>query len=216
MWPRGVIPGLFTPIAYINGGGLNLEWFKDQFGQTSFQELDRLAEALEPGANRLLSIPHFGGRVCPNDPHLRGLWMGFSWNHRKEHFYRSLLESIAFEYAFYLKIQRELQPEQPFEEVRVIGGGAKSRVWNQIKADVLQIPYVRLEQEEFATLGGAIIGGRMVGFWDDLVEVATRFAKPGDRIDPIRENSIHYQKLSDLYEELLHRMKELFEKLSQG
>jgi xylulokinase len=216
MWPRGVIPGLFTPIAYINGGGLNLEWFKDQFGQASFQELDRLAETLGPGANRLLSIPHFGGRVCPNDPHLRGLWMGFSWNHRKEHFYRSLLESIAFEYAFYLKIQRDLQPEQQFEEVRVIGGGAKSRVWNQIKADVLQIPYVRLEQEEFATLGGAIIGGRMVGFWDDLVEVATRFAKPGGRIDPIRENSIHYQKLSDLYEELLHRMKELFEKLSQG
>jgi xylulokinase len=216
MWPRGVIPGLFTPIAYINGGGLNLEWFKDQFGQTSFQELDRLAEALEPGANRLLSIPHFGGRVCPNDPHLRGLWMGFSWNHRKEHFYRSLLESIAFEYAFYLKIQRDLQPEQPFEEVRVIGGGAKSRVWNQIKADVLQIPYVRLNQEEFATLGGAIIGGRMAGFWDDPAEVATRFAKPGDRIDPIRENSIHYQKLSDLYEELLSGMKELFEKVSQG
>jgi xylulokinase len=216
MWPRGVIPGLFTPIAYINGGGLNLEWFKDQFGQTSFEELDRLAEALEPGANRLLSIPHFGGRVCPNDPHLRGLWMGFSWNHRKEHFYRSLLESIAFEYGFYLKIQRDLQPEQQFEEVRVIGGGAKSRVWNQIKADVLQIPYARLNQEEFATLGGAIIGGRMAGFWDDPAEVATRFAKPGDRIDPIRENSIHYQKLSDLYEELLSGMKELFEKVSQG
>jgi len=216
MWPRGVIPGLFTPIAYINGGGLNLEWFKDQFGQTNFQELDRLAEALEPGANRLLSIPHLGGRVCPNDPHLRGLWMGFSWNHRKEHFYRSLLESIAFEYAFYLKIQRDLQPEQQFEEVRVIGGGAKSRVWNQIKADVLQIPYVRLEQEEFATLGGAIIGGRMVGFWDDPLEVATRFAKPGDRIDPIKENSIHYQKLSDLYEELLSGMKELFKKVHRG
>jgi xylulokinase len=216
MWPRGVIPGLFTPIAYINGGGLNLEWFKDQFGQTSFEELDRLAEALEPGANRLLSIPHFGGRVCPNDPHVRGLWMGFSWNHRKEHFYRSLLESIAFEYGFYLKIQRDLQPEQQFEEVRVIGGGAKSRVWNQIKADVLQIPYARLNQEEFATLGGAIIGGRMAGFWDDPAEVATRFAKPGDRIDPIRENSIHYQKLSDLYEELLSGMKELFEKVSQG
>jgi xylulokinase len=216
MWPRGVIPGLFTPIAYINGGGLNLEWFKDQFGHASFQELDRLAEALEPGANRLLSIPHFGGRVCPNDPHLRGLWMGFSWNHRKEHFYRSLLESIAFEYAFYLKIQRDLQPEQPFEEVRVIGGGGRSRVWNQIKADVLQIPYVRLEQEEFATLGGAIIGGRMVGFWDDPAEVATRFARPGGRIDPIKENSIQYQKLSDLYEELLNRMKEFFEKVSQG
>jgi xylulokinase len=142
--------------------------------------------------------------------------MGFSWNHRKEHFYRSLLESIAFEYAFYLKVQRDLQPEQHFEEVRVIGGGGRSRVWNQIKADVLQIPYVRLEQEEFATLGGAIIGGRMVGFWDDLAEVATRFARPGGRIDPIKENSIQYQKLSDLYEELLSGMKDLFEKVSQG
>ena len=214
MWPRGVIPGLFTPIAYINGGGLDLEWFRDQFCKIDFEELDRLAEELEPGSNRLLSIPHLGGRVCPNDPHLRGLWMGFSWNHRKEHFYRSLLEAIAFEYALYLKIQRDLQPEQQFKEVRVIGGGARSRVWNQIKADVLQIPYVRLDQEEFATLGGAIIAGRMVGFWKDLGEVATRFAKPGERIEPKKENLAVYKRYTDFYGELIHEIRDLFERMA--
>lgn len=213
MWPRGVISGLFTPIAYINGGGLDLEWFRDQFCTISFEELDQLAGGLEPGSNRLLSIPHLGGRVCPNDPHLRGLWMGFSWNHKKEHFYRSILEAIVYEYALYLKIQRELQPDQHFNEVRVIGGGAKSRVWNQIKADVLQIPYVTLNQEEFATLGGAIIAGRMVGFWKDLGEVATRFAKLEERINPRRENIEVYQKYIDFYTELIIRTKDLFERM---
>lgn len=52
-----------------NGGRLDLEWFRDQFGQNSFEELDQLAEGLEPGSNRLLSIPHLSGRVCPNNPH---------------------------------------------------------------------------------------------------------------------------------------------------
>ena len=213
MWPRGVIPGLFTPIAYINGGGLDLEWFRDQFGQISFEELDRLAEELEPGSDHLLFIPHLAGRVCPNDPHLRGLWMGFSWNHRREHFYRSILEAIAYEYALYLKIQRDLQPEQQFDEVRGIGGGARSKVWNQIKADVLQIPYVRLDQEEFATLGGAIIAGRMVDFWKDLGEAATRFVQPGERIEPRIENLAFYKRSADFYAELIPGMKDFFERL---
>jgi len=214
MWPKGVIPGLFTPVAYINGGGMDLEWFSDQFGQVGFAELDRLAEKLEPGSNRLLFIPHLGGRVCPNDPHLRGLWMGFSWNHRREHFYRSILEAIAYEYALYLRIQRDLQPDQQFDELRGIGGGAKSRIWNQIKADVLQIPYVKLEQEEFATLGGAIIAGRMVGFWKDLVEVATLFAKPGERIEPKRDNLAVYRYHADFYAELILGMKDFFGRLA--
>lgn len=213
MWSRGVIEGLFTPIAYINGGGLDLEWFRDHFGRMGFNELDRLAEGLEFGSNRLFFIPHLGGRVCPNDPHLRGLWMGFSWNHRIEHFYRSILEAIAYEYALYLEIQRKLQPDHQFEEVRVIGGGARSKVWNQIKADVLQIPYVKLDQEEFATLGGAMIAGRMVGFWEDLGEVAARFTQSGERIEPRRENFAAVKRRSDFYAELVLEMSRLFERM---
>lgn len=215
IWARGIIERLFAPIAYINGGGLALEWFKEQLGGIDFEELDRLAERLNPGSDGLFSIPHLGGRVCPNAPYLRGLWIGFSWNHRKEHFYRSLLEGIAFEYSLYLEIQRKLQPDQQFKEVRVIGGGARSKVWNQIKADILQIPYVRLDQEEFATLGGAIIAGRMVGFWKDMCEAATRFVKLGEKFFPREENLPIYQRHTNFYKELLQKMKYVFEKRAE-
>ncbi len=71
-----------------------------------------------------------------------------------------------------------------------------------------------MRQEEFATLGGAIIGGRMVGFWDDPVEVATRFAKPGDRIEPRKESLTHYKRYADFYTELIPGMRGLFKRLT--
>ena len=59
-----------------------------------------------------------------------------------------------------------------------MGGGASSTVWNQIKADVLNVPYQRLQQDEFGTWGSAMIAGKAVGVFDDLAEVATAHATP--------------------------------------
>ena len=91
---------------------------------------------------------------------MRGAWVGFSWGHTQAHFFRAILESIAFEYAYYLGILRELVPDLALVEARVIGGGARSDRWNQIKADVLGVPYQRLQRAEFATWGSALIAGR--------------------------------------------------------
>ena len=151
---RSVIPGLWNPLAYIAGGGLALRWFRDQFftsrGETHHgrgRSTTCMADAggeIPPGADGLFFSPHLGGRICPAAPAMRGAWVGFSWGHTQAHFFRAMLESIAFEYAYYLSILRELIPDLSLIEARVIGGGARSAVWNQIKADVLGVPYQRL------------------------------------------------------------------------
>lgn len=189
------VEGLWYPLAYINGGGLNLRWFRDEIspeekeaiektGDDFYERYDSRAASVKAGSEGLLFLPHLAGRVCPNDPTIRGLWAGFTWAHTKAHFYRSLLEGVAYEYGYYLKIVRGLAPDVEFTEVRVLGGGSKSRLWNQIKADVLGLPYVRLSREEFAVLGSAIVAGHAVGLFPDIKSTAQAFIQPRGRIEP--------------------------------
>ena len=89
-----------------------------------------------------------------------------------------MLESVAFEYAYYLSILRELLPDLELVEARAVGGGARSPVWNQIKADVLGVPYQRLQRSEFGTWGSALIAGKAVGLFDDLAAKAAETTPP--------------------------------------
>jgi xylulokinase len=220
-----VPPDLWYALAYINGGGLNLRWFRDELAREEKDEaaradrsvyamLDEAAAAIPPGSEGLLFTPHLGGRVCPNDPDIRGLWLGFTWAHKKEHFYRSLLEGVAYEYALYLHIEKQLFPRLAFKEARVIGGGSSSRLWNQIKADVLGIPYVRLNRQEFAVLGSAIVAGYAVGAFNDLKATARSFIETTDRIQPRPEYHSFYQPFVGIYASLFDVLRGTYQALA--
>jgi xylulokinase len=204
---RSVVPGLWNPLAYVAGGGQALRWFRDEFhceeelaGADPYDVLAEGAAQVPPGAEGLFFSPHLGGRVCPAAPSLRGAWVGFSWGHTRDHFFRAVLESVAFEYADYLRILRNLIPDLSLVEARVIGGGAKSDLWNQIKADVLGVPYQRLARTEFATWGAAMIAGRAVGVFDDLAQTAATTTKPrGDPVPPLPEVVAQYAPLIAQY-----------------
>jgi xylulokinase len=204
---------------------LNLRWFRDELaseikeeakteGENEYVLLDRLAAEVRSGSEGLLFLPHLQGRVCPSDADVRGLWMGFTWAHRKPHFYRAMLEAVAYEYAYYLGIEKALLPEAEFKEARVIGGGARSQLWNQIKADVLGLPYVQLNREEFAVLGSAIVAGYAVGVFDDLKATARRFVETTDRIEPQSEHHQLYQAYVEQYTTLLSETAPLYRRLA--
>jgi xylulokinase len=189
---RSVIPGIYHPLAYIAGGGLALRWFRDQFYEhlrdfagkdesDLYDEMIAQAAEIEPGAAGLFFSPHLGGRICPSAPEMRGAWVGISWGHTQAHFLRALLESIAFEYAYYLMILLDQIPALKILEARAVGGGARSTVWNRIKADVLGVPYQRLAGSEFGTWGSALIAGRAAGIFPDLAAQALKTSKPEAR-----------------------------------
>jgi len=213
---RTVTEDMWYALAYMNGGGLNLRWFRDQCappppaGRRAYEWLDELAAQVAPGCDGLLFLPHLGGRACPNDPSLQGMWLGFTWKHGLAHFYRSILESVAYEYAFYLRVEQAQFPDLRFREVRIVGGGAASPVWKQIKADVLGLPYVDLNRSEGSVLGAAIIAGRAVGAFADVKETARRFIHATDRTEPRTEMHAAYQPLVDRYVRLLEEAGGLF------
>ena len=184
-------------------------------GGSPYALLDRAAAAVPPGSEKLVFLPHLCGRVCPNDSDVRGLWLGFTWAHREEHFYRSLLEGVAYEYACYLGVARELYPTLQLKEARAIGGGAVSDLWNQIKADVLGLPYVRLNRQEFGVLGSAIVAGYAVGVFDDLKTTPQRFVSTQDRIEPRPEYHEFYKGLVDVYCSLFGTLRETYRGLGR-
>lgn len=208
---RSVIPGLWNPLAYIAGGGLALRWFRDQFynatrGKTQpaeddlYQEMIDLAASVKPGSDGLFFSPHLGGRICPASPEMRGAWVGASWSHTQAHFFRSILESIAYEYAYYLRILRELLPSLELIEARAVGGGARSSIWNQIKADVLDISYQQLKGNEFGTWGAAMIAGKAAGVINDLAAHAAQTVfTEGMPVQPDHDKHKVYEPLIEKY-----------------
>ncbi len=209
---RSATPGLWHPYAYINGGGLNLEWMLNELlnlgqrkgrNRITFSQLDALATQVVPSASDPLFLPHLGGRVCPSEPNQRGAWIGLSWEHGIGHLYRAALEGVALEYGVYRNVLREMFPALRLKELRITGGGENSAVWNQIKADALQTPVRRVSRPEGAPLGAALLAGFGVGLFQSLPAAAKRWISLGEAVRPDRALAAHYQHRQSEYERLL-------------
>jgi len=220
-----VIRGLYFPMAYVAGGGLNLRWFRDTIsplekaaseskGMNPYDALAEEAAAIPPGSEKLIFLPHLSGRNTPIDADMRGAFLGLTWRHGKPHMVRAIMESIAYEYAFYLRAVREIAPGYDPRYAFNIGGGARSPLLRQIKADALGIDYHTLAREEFGTLGAAIIAGHAVGMFPDLAETARRFA--GTTVATTRarpEMTAAYAPYVDIYIDALGTLSPLFARM---
>ena len=223
---RTVFNDLWYAIAYINGGGLNIRWFRDEIikdkrcdsGSIEGKEyivFDELASEIQPGSEKLIFLPHMGGRVCPNNLDLRGVFFGLTWRHKKEHLYRALLEAVAYEYSIYMNIEKSLVPELEMKEARVIGGGNRSRFWNQLKADILGIPYVKLKGEEFGVMGSAILAGYSTGLFPDMRKTSDKFNEISYIVSPDAQKHKFYKSYVDFYASLLKNAELFFADLSK-
>lgn len=167
---RSPVDGLWLPLAYINGGGMCIRWFRDTLSGTPampYDMLEKEAAPIAPGSEGLLFLPHFSGRVLPNDPYLKGSFLGLDFKHTRGHLYRAVLESVAYEYRYYLSVLRELYPQSGFESLVSIGGGASSPLFNRIKASVLGVSVETFQTGETALIGSAVIAGCGAGLLPD-------------------------------------------------
>ncbi len=221
------IPGLWNPVSLIIGGGLTHHWFQEQFASGSsalsaphddaahaYAVLDDLAAGLGPGSDKVFFIPHMAGRACPTNTDYRGMWVGFSWAHRREHFYRAILESIAYDQYHALQSLKAAYPESPVAEILIFSGGARSAFWNQIKADVMGVPYLALDREDLGALGAAILAGHAVGIYDDLATASHHFVRVTQRFEPWPEIHAYYSQCAEFYERLLSHSELAYHELA--
>lgn len=206
-------PGLWHPYAYINGGGMNLEWFGKHIAgangagrQMDFRELDRAASSIVPAAGLPFFVPHLGGRVSPSWPHLRGAWVGLAWDHTPAHLWRAMLEGIALEYAIYKRVLLGLDDRLEIKELRVTGGGEKSALWNQLKADALGTKVVQVNHSEGARLGAALVAGFGAGLIADLDAAARKWIRKRITTRPNRRLADYYRKRLSRYEGIMEAL----------
>jgi xylulokinase len=212
---QAATPGLWHPYAYINGGGMNLDWFRNQIAGfrssgrlPKFADLDAAAEAIGPTIDLPMFVPHLGGRVSPSWPELRGAWVGLTWAHKAPHLWRAMLEGVAMEYAIYRQVLRHLHPNLRLLELRVTGGGEKSDLWNQIKANVLGTPVAQVGRSEGAPLGAALLAGFGVGLIKDLDATARKWIRTGKIAQPNRRFARHYQQRLTAYAAVLKSLND--------
>ena len=203
---RSPVDGLWLPLSYINGGGLCLRWFRDNFAgnpQLTYDALEAEAEKVPAGSEKLLFCPHFSGRVLPEDSSLKGSFMGLDFRHTRAHLYRAVMEGIAYEYSYYLRVIREDYPNGNFDNMYTIGGGANSRLFNQIKADVLNVSVHTFESGETALIGSAVIAAVGAKVFDDYKEPIRKLMKKKGEFKPEPCNVRTYIPQSEAYGRML-------------
>lgn len=220
------VPNCWFTLGATDASGLSIKWFRDLFGQqevslakflgrNSFDLFDEEAEQSSPGAKGLIYLPYLSGERSPIwDPYSRGVLFGLSVSHTRNDVIRAILEGVAYSFLHNLKIYEE-ELGLKIDQLFLSGGGAKSRLWAQIHADMCNKPVHVVKVKESEALGNAILAGFAVGIYPDMVEAADRVVKIERIYEPNKEAHERYQKLFDLYKKLYLHLKEDFYELNQ-
>src|SRR5437870_7382859 len=135
------VPGRWHVMGVTQGAGLSLRWFRNEFGagaddgRDPYTRLTEEAGRVAAGANGLLWTPYLMGERTPHlDPHARAALVGLTASHTRARVVRAILEGVAFSLRDTFEIFTEMNV--PVEEIRLGGGGARSKLWRQIQADI--------------------------------------------------------------------------------
>jgi xylulokinase len=192
-------------------------WLRDTFfptenGVNGFDVMDHMAGQVKPGSEGLLFHPYLQGERAPYwDPLLRADFIGITFRHNRAHFARALYEGIAFSLKDVLG-QFKAQGID-IQSARIIGGGAKSAIWRQIVADILNIEII-LTQTTDASFGAAMIAGIGIGAFNDEVSAVERCVKKIEVIKPNPENVKIYQDFFEIYKSAQSQLQAINHQLS--
>ncbi|HEX8966751.1 MAG TPA: FGGY-family carbohydrate kinase [Chloroflexota bacterium] len=196
--------------AATNTSGNALDWYMQRIAPATsdYAPLLEQAAAVPAGASGLLFLPHLAGERAPvRDARARGAWVGLSLDHDRRHLLRSVLEGVAFSLR---SVQETLvEPGAPMGELRCVGGQARSDVWNQIKADVLDRPLLVPRVVEGAVVGAAMLGALGVGLYAGRAEAAAAMVHVARRFEPDPRRAALYAELYALYATLYPSLREV-------
>lgn len=198
--------GLWTFEGLQNAAAGVFRWFRDEIGALEHQQYgeqvyDRLNEMIAQtpaGANGLLMLPFFAGSAAPRwNADASGCFLGLTLRHTRADLARACVEGITLEQKDIL--QSLSGSGVSFQKVRIVGGATKSEVWNQIQADIYELPCETLAVKDAAVLGAAICAGVGCGLFSDLPSAVSSMVRVEKRYTPDPARSAVYRKLYDLY-----------------
>lgn len=217
------VPGKWHLTGVTLSAAGSLKWYFDKFGPTKeilktfpdikgYDLLNKQAESVPVGSDGLIFLPYLSGERTPHaDPYARGVFFGISYLHGPSHFVRSIMEGVAFSQLDCLSLMRELNIVS--DEIVLFGGGAKSSIWRQIIADILNSKIVTLTIEEGPAFGAAIIAGAGCGVFSSVEGGVDKIINKDKGNNPMVKNVEKYKKLYTIYKSLYMDLKDNFQKL---
>jgi xylulokinase len=204
------VPGRWHFMGVMLSAAGSLQWYRDTLCPgMGFDELVNEAAGLPPGSEGLFFLPYLTGERTPHpDPLARAAWVGLTIRHGRPHLTRALLEGVAFgiKDSFTLIRQAGLGA---IRQVRISGGGARSPLWRQIMADVLDVELVTVNTTEGAAYGAALLAAVGAGIYDDVSAACDAAVQVTGHTAPA-EASAAYQAFYPRYQALYPALAQEF------
>ncbi len=193
--------GSYCLLSWSATAGMALKWFRDTFlSDVSFKDLDTLAAEVPAGCDGLTFLPYLCGSTMPKyNPDARGSFTGLTPEHTRGHFVRSIMESVACT----LKSNLDYLGES-VDEIRIMGGGAKSSLWCSMKADITGKRLTTLKNKETACLGAAILAGVGAGVFPSVgaacrsIETDKEYTPTGTDYSEAYEKFVNYDNILNI------------------
>jgi len=203
-------------------GGLLLRWYRDNFAHAEIEEAraagidpyDRILEKVPSEPSPLLVLPHFNGSGTPwCDMDSKGAILGLNLSTTRHDIARSILESQSYELKSNLDTVE--QAGISISELRAVGGGAKSPLWLQIKADILARPIITLKVREAACLGASLLAAVATGLYGSIDEAVEKAVVPDREFSPDKDRVRRYKETFKIYRELYPTLSAINRKLQR-
>ncbi|MCD6155829.1 MAG: hypothetical protein J7J32_02125 [Candidatus Atribacteria bacterium] len=208
------MPGLYITLVYNFTGGSILRWYRDNFARWEKEEARRrgqdvyelILSDLPQEPTSLLVLPHFTTTGTPYfDSRSCGVVVGLKLETSQKEFVKALLEGVSLEMKFNLKLLQGAGVV--VERLRAIGGGAKSREWLQLKADVYGLPVESLNVSEAACLGAALLGRKARENIQDLKALVNQMVEVKETFVPRPDFQKRYQEKFEVYQRIYPALK---------
>lgn len=206
-----VVKDCYYSMGVTLAAGSSLSWFKKTFFEDiSFEKLFEGINAIEHGANNLLFAPYLVGERTPYaDSQIRGSFIGIDINHTKMHFARAIIEGITFSLKDSMEIMKKVAGKE-FEHIVSVGGGAKSKTWLQIQANIFNSKVMTPASEECSSLGAAIIAAVGLGWYKDFKSCVNKFVSFSNVFQPDKKQVKKYEKVYEAYKKIYPSTKDIF------
>ncbi len=204
------IEDIYYQMAVVAIGGYLFKWFTEKFNYDA-GSLDRIMETGD-----LYFIPHIGGRTTPPQPFYHGTLYGLKWDHNLDSIYISMLECLGFEYDLIYRRIKNLEGSMldKKKKIKVIGGGNRNYIWNEIKSNILGFDYMIMEDTSFEILGNYLIAryGNNVrkGYRNLLRDNKISILK---YIKPDKQRMKNYIEKKERYSKIVNRLGEIYREL---
>ncbi len=211
-------PGTYHAMGVTLSAAGSYQWFRNALGEfeteqgkalgkSAFYLLDQKAGSTNPGSDGLVFLPYLMGERAPiNDPAATGAFLGITSLHSKGHFARAVMEGVAFSLKQVYDLILSVNPDVRPNEVVLAGGGANSKIWRQIFADVFNLPVRTVfGSAEGGSFGAALVAGVTGGVWNSLTDTVA-LIRPESETLPVSASvpvyAAQYQKYIRYYDAL--------------